>query len=492
MKKTSSPTAGPRSENFPASPILLVDDDALVLESLAVTLVNKGINNLIKIVDGREVLPMLSEREAELVVLDLGMPTLSGEELLGRLSQEQPDLPIIVITGRDDLRSAVECMRNGATDYLVKPIERSLFVSTVEQAIHLRELQRENRNFRHYFFSKGLGSPEKFAKIKTRAAAMHSIFKYVEMTAPSRRPLLILGESGTGKEMLARCAHDLSNRKGKFVAVNISAFDEALVSDTIFGHQKGAFTGADKMRPGLVEQAQGGTLFLDEIGDLPTSSQVKLLRLLQEGEFYPVGSDFPAKADVRFIFATHRDLPALVEKEVFRKDLFYRINTHHFELPPLRERKEDIPTLLEFFLEEAAVAFEKKKPAFPKDLIALLLTYHFPGNVRELQNLVFDAVAQHRGGVLSMASFRQSIGVHRSPAKRKIPSPQKKPEPGADVLTINEEGPFPTFEEAELFLLTQALRRAGRNQVTAAQMLGISRQALQRRLKKLKFPIDAE
>jgi DNA-binding NtrC family response regulator len=306
---------------------------------------------------------------------------------------------------------------------------------------------------------------------------MRSIFQYVEAIARTAMPVLITGETGVGKELIARALHELSGRAGEFVPLNVAGVDDALFSDTLFGHRRGAFTGADQDRRGLIEQAAAGTMFLDEIGDLGLESQVKLLRLLQEGKYYPIGSDVSKLSDARIIVATNRDIASMQHKDEFRKDLYYRLQTHYIHIPPLRERKEDIPLLVDHFLAKSSGQLGKKKPTPPRQLPTLLGTYHFPGNVRELESMVFDAVSRHQSGVLSMESFRAKVGHDQ--ANR--PEIQQAPPVEADKQ-IQFPEQLPTLKEAEQMLIDQALERADGNQTIAARLLGISRRALSNRL----------
>ncbi|MBW2605876.1 MAG: sigma-54-dependent Fis family transcriptional regulator [Deltaproteobacteria bacterium] len=319
--------------------------------------------------------------------------------------------------------------------------------------------------------------PEAFAEIITNSKEMLTIFLYIESIAQTSQPVLITGETGVGKELIAGSIHSLSGLKGRFITVNAAGLDDNLFSDTLFGHIKGAFTGADKARRGLVEKASGGTLFLDEIGDLSPASQVKLLRLLQEGEYLPLGLDEPRKTDVRIVVATNQDLWALQEAGKFRKDLIFRLRIHQIHIPPLRERLEDIPLLVDHFLGEAARNLKKKKPALPKELFKLLGTYSFPGNVRELQAMVFDAVSRHKTRILSLKVFKSHIAREQ---KDRIVSTEVESEE-TDLLTFPRK--LPTIKQATRLLVAEAMKRADRNQSIAAGMLGISHQALSKRLK---------
>ena len=463
------------SPPVPAFPVLLVDDDPEFLFSAETTLRTSGIDPVRSETDSRKVLPLLAGTEVGVIVLDLTMPHLSGENLLKTIRAEHPQIPVIVMTGVNEVGTAVSCMKNGAFDYLVKPVESSRFVSCVHRAKEIRELQEEVSSLKRRLLSGRMEIPEAFSGIVTNSPKMFAIFQYLEAVARSSQPVLITGETGVGKELIARSIHQTGGRSGSLVAVSVAGLDDNMFSDTLFGHHKGAFTGADQAREGLVSQAAGGTLFLDEIGDLKESSQVKLLRLLEEREYYPLGSDLPRRTDARVVCATNQHPRDLLSAGKLRKDLFFRLTGHHVHVPPLRERLEDLPLLVEYFLEEASGSIGKKRPTAPPELVTLLSTYDFPGNVRELKMLIHDAVARHRSGVLSLESFREAIGPVRtsrgSAAARE----------GGDA-PLSVPGRFPTLKEAEEFLVAEALNRSKDNQGVAATLLGITRQALNKRL----------
>lgn len=461
---------------FPQHPVLLVDDDPDTLKGFQIILEKTGINNFILCQDPQTVMPVLGQRRIEVVLLDLIMPRISGEDLLAMISAEYPDLPVIVITGDTDIQLAVRCMKKGTFDYMIKPVEQSRLISGVKRAIEIRRLHNENQALKEGILSGQLKNPEAFREINTQNRAMIGLFQYAESIVASPLPVLITGETGVGKELIARAIHQLSSRKGRLVTVNAAGIDDNTFSDTLFGHISGAFTGGEKPRRGMVEHATGGTLFLDEIGDLSPTSQVKLLRLLQEREYFPLGADLPKIADIRVIVATNKDLVPMQETGKFRRDLYSRLCSHHLKVLPLRERLDDLPLLIHCFLETAAREMGKKKPVPPPELFHLLTNYSFPGNVRELKSMIYDAVADHKSRVLSLERFK----IHIS---------QSLPSPGLFSGSLPKEKcysdlkPLPTLKEAIHSLVVEAMKRSGNNKSMAARFLGISRQRLGRYLK---------
>lgn len=322
-----------------------------------------------------------------------------------------------------------------------------------------------------------LEKPEIFESIITEDKKMLSVFKDLESVSLTSQPILITGESGVGKELIAKAIHSLSGLKGKFIAVNVAGLDDSVFSDTLFGHAKGAYTGADQIRDGLIKHAAGGTLLLDEIGDLSIVSQVKLLRLLQEGEYQALGMDELKKANVRIVASTNQDLWALQTAGQFRKDLNFRIRTHHIHIPPLRERSGDIRILVDHFLDNAALTLNKKKPAYTKELFALLQQYDFPGNIRELQTMIFDAVSKHKGRILSPDTFKKCISMRQKNGQ----APENFNSKVNSVITFSAQ--LPTIKQTQHMLIAEAMKRVNSNQSIAARMLGISQPALSKRLK---------
>ncbi|MCF8267850.1 MAG: sigma-54 dependent transcriptional regulator, partial [Ignavibacteriales bacterium] len=368
--------------------------------------------------------------------------------------------------------------------YIVKPVDENKLISTIRRGLELAEVKSENELLKQSFLREELEYPSAFNEIITVSDNMKSIFRYIEAIGRTALPVLVTGETGAGKELIARSIHSVSGRTGELVTVNVAGVDDNLFSDTLFGHRKGAFTSADNERKGLIERAESGTLFLDEIGDLSIESQVKLLRLLQDGSYYPLGSDTARLSDARIIVATHRDIRNLVQENKFRQDLFYRLKSHHIQMPPLRKRKSDIPLLIDLFLEKAARSLGKPVPTAPKQIHTLLSNYNFPGNIRELEGIIFDAVSRHRTGILSLESIRNKIfemdpdfnfdGFSQSATAQEIEKP----------IILKEK--FPSLDEVEVFMIKEALNRADGNQTIASDLLGISRRALNNRLQRKK------
>lgn len=328
--------------------------------------------------------------------------------------------------------------------------------------------------------SSSLRNPAAFSEIITMNGRMIEVFRQLEDIATSGQSVLITGETGSGKELFAKAVHRLSGVKGGFVPVNVAGLDDNVFSDTLFGHVKGAFTGAERLRGGMVEKAAGGTLFLDEIGDLSPASQVKLLRLLQEREYLPLGGDDYKISKARIVTATNRDLWAFQRTGQFRSDLNFRLRTHHVNIPPLRERLDDLPLLLDHFFGLAAQTFGKKKPTPPKELDQLLKSYPFPGNVRELQGMIFDAVSRHQDKILPLATFHEHIARHHG--NNFTPREGRS---DIEDMPIPFTNKFPTIKEATRLLVLEAMKQADNNQAIAARLLGISRQALNKRLMKI-------
>jgi DNA-binding NtrC family response regulator len=453
--------------------ILIVDDDPAVLTTLTAVLKANGLGQVLGCTDERQAMGLVADRQPGLILLDLGLPHIPGQRLLADIRLAFPQVPVVVVTARNEVQAAVDCMRAGAFDYMVKPVEESRLAGSVKRALDNRRLQGDCRRLKDKLLSAKLTNPRAFGHIVTQNRAMQAIFLIIEAVAPSAEPVLITGETGVGKELIALAVHRSSGRSGPYLAVNISGLDDPMFADALFGHRKGAFTGATEAREGMIQQAAGGTLLLDEIGDLSLASQVKLLRLLDTGEYLPVGSDLPKRSSARVVASTNRDLEALRAQGKFRNDLYYRLSTHCLNIPPLREHADDLPLLLSHWLREAAAELHKEVPPVPRGLLTLLSGYDFPGNIRELRKLVFDALARHSAGPLSLDSFRQSISKSA-----------ERPQSAAEDFVFPAR--LPGLRQVQTLLIEEALKRSGGNQSIAASLLGVSHQALSKRLKQKK------
>jgi len=458
----------------PYLPILMVDDEIQTLHTYEMLLNKEGFNNIVLCIDGEEGLDFLKEKKVSLVILDLGMRMMPGQELLEKLSFGYPEIPIIVATAFDDVNTVVECMKKGAYDYLVKPIEWTRFMTTIRNALELRALEDENIRLQNSILE---NNPEKsvanllpYKKIITDTEAMFSIFRYIDSISATSQPVLITGETGTGKELIAEAVHKASGRRGKFVSINVAGLDDSTFSDTLFGHKAGAFTDAREARKGLIESADGGTLFLDEIGDLKDSSQVKLLRLIQENEYYPLGHDVPSKANARIITASNKNLPEMKDGGTFRKDLYYRLNKHHIYLPPLRERINDLEILIDFFAKKSSEELGVAVPKLPEGLTELLGKYPFPGNIRELEGIVFDAISSPPFGKITLDYFQNYLKISHGNS------------PETSSVKQNIDSNVTKIEDAENMLIEKAIEEADGNLTHAAQKLGISRSTLYRKI----------
>ncbi len=450
-----------------AERILIVDDDELVTDVFAAILDDAGWSDTIRVTDSRRVLPVLEEHSVAAVLLDLAMPHVSGTELLDTIAERWPEIPVIILTLESRVDVVVECMKRGAFDFMTKPVDENRLIASVSHAVRVRGLDQEVRALSVRDDEIVIRSPETFAAIVTRSDAMRRVFAYVEAVAPGPRAVLITGESGTGKELIARAVHTASGRAGAFVAVNVAGLDDAMFSDSLFGHRRGAYTGADSVRKGLVESAADGTLFLDEIGDLDNAAQVKLLRLLQEDEYYPLGSDVPERSRARVVAATNSALVDKVEAGTFRRDLYYRLMAHHAALPPLRDRLEDLAPLVQLFVADACAAFAREPVRIAPRALDALLSYGFPGNVRELQSIVIDAVSRLAADTLTYDDLARHSSLE--PVARREETPP---------IIIN--GSLPRLSDVEDYLYAEALRQSDGNQTAAARLLGVSQSTLSR------------
>jgi DNA-binding NtrC family response regulator len=441
--------------------ILVVDDEPAQRTVLAGFLRKQG-NEVLTAGNADEALQLAAARTLDLVLTDLRMPGKDGLTLLDGLRSINPGVPVIVMTAFGTIATAVDAMKRGAADYLTKPIDLDELEVLVARSLEHRALVSENESLREL-----VASRYRLSGLETANARMAEAVNTVARAAASRATILIRGESGTGKEVLARAIHYASPRaKQALVAVNVGALPDTLIESELFGHEKGAFTGADKERRGRFELADGGTLFLDEIGDLPRSAQVKLLRVLQEQSFERLGGTRTLKVDVRVIAATNRDLAAMIQSGEFREDLYYRLNVVCVELPPLRDRREDIPLLVDLFVRRFSGEASTEIEGVSREAMDLLVKHDYPGNVRELENLVHRAVVLTRGPVLSTSDF-PLLGRLRQ---------EDRATPTGFVERVAE------FERA---LIMEALAQANGVQTHAARALGISERHLRYKLKKM-------
>ena len=440
--------------------ILVVDDEEPQRRVLAGFLKKRGYA-VETAGDADEAMKVVSSRTVDLVLTDLRMPGRTGVELVDAVRGANPEIPVVVMTAYGTVTSAVDAMKRGAADYLSKPVDLDELEVLVARTLERRALVSENRALREQVESR-----YRLAGLETSNARMQEAINVAARAAGSRATILVHGESGTGKELLARAIHYASpRRRGPLVAVNVAALPETLLESELFGHERGAFTGADREHRGRFELADGGTLFLDEIGDLPRSTQVKLLRVLQEHAFERVGGTRTVKVDVRLIAATHRDLEAMVREGEFREDLFFRLNVVSITLPPLRERREDIPLLVDHFLRRFHE--EGKARSVSREAMDLLLKHDYPGNVRELENLVHRAVVLARDEVVATTDLPLHLGDLRPEVK------------GDDAATFTER--VEAFEKA---LILEALGGSGGVQTRAAVSLGMTERHLRYKLKK--------
>jgi two-component system NtrC family response regulator len=440
--------------------ILVVDDEEPQRRVLAGFLRKAGYEVETR-ASAEEALEVVAARTVDLVLTDLRMPGGSGVELLDAVRGVNPEVPVVVMTAYGTVASAVDAMKRGAADYLAKPVDLDELEVLVARTLERRALVSENRALREQVESR-----YRLAGLETGNGRMQEAINMAARAAASRATILVHGESGTGKELLARAIHYASpRRRGPLVAVNVAALPETLLESELFGHERGAFTGADREHRGRFELADGGTLFLDEIGDLPRGTQVKLLRVLQEQAFERLGGTRAIKVDVRLVAATHRDLPAMVKSGDFREDLYFRLNVVAITLPPLRERREDVPLLVDHFLRR--FADEGRARAVSREAMDLLLKHDYPGNVRELENLVHRAVVLARGATITTADLPLHLAGLKPEAR------------GGEARGFAER--VRAFEKA---LILEALEKAGGVQTRAAAALGMSERHLRYKLKK--------
>jgi len=441
--------------------VLIVEDEDKLRRVLELQLQSAGFE-VEKASSAEEALRKVDR--ADLILTDLRLPGMNGLELLESIRRQNSHVPVVVMTAFGTIEAAVEAMKAGAADFLLKPFSLDHLMTVVNKALEVRALRDENRKLREE-----LGVRYDWTNIIGRSPAMQEIFGTISRVAPTRATVLLCGESGVGKDLIARAIHYHSPRSGRpFVKINCTAIPENLMESELFGYEKGAFTGATSSKPGKFEQADGGTVFLDEIGDVPPSIQVKLLRILQEREFERLGSNKTRQIDVRVLAATNADLRAALEEGRFREDLYYRLNVMPINIPPLRERKEDIPFLAEHFVTKFSKELGSPVTSISSGAMQKLLEYHWPGNVRELENVIERSLVLCSGQTLEAADIRLDM----APRTR-----------AASADSFLPDGV--TLEEHEQNIIREALRRTNGNKSQAARLLGLTRNALRYRLSQM-------
>ena len=443
--------------------ILIVEDEARMRRLLELDLSEAGYQTF-SAADAEKGLDLLRREQIDLVLTDLKLPGLGGLEFLQAAKRLNGALPVVVMTAYGTVETAVEAMKAGASDYVLKPFALAEMRLVVQKELDVRHLREENRSLRE-----ALGQQYNYPNIVARSAKMQEVLALAERVAATLSTVLIGGESGVGKDLIAHLIHQRSSRaSGPFVKINSTAIPENLLESELFGYEKGAFTGATSSKPGKFELADKGTLFLDEIGDIPPAIQVKLLRVLQEREFERLGGTRTIKVDVRLIAATNRDLRAALEQGTFREDLYYRLNVVPIDIPPLRDHKEDIPDLANLFLSRLAQKSRKKLDGIKPEALRKLTDFHWPGNVRELENIVERACALSTGPLIGPGDIQLDHVPDRNHLGQSPLLPEGK-----------------TLDQWEDELIREAYRRANGNKSEAARMLGLSRNALRYRLEKI-------
>lgn len=451
------------------STILLVDDEPAVLSAQRSLLQLNGYSDIRDATSLQTARRILEEEQVDLMLLDLTLTEGSGQELLAEVRESHPSTAVVVVTGAADVATAVECMRLGAYDFLIKGSDTSRIPSTVRNALERQRTMQENQLLRDAVTRAAPRTPEAFEAFISRDAQVQRVLVYLEALSSLPDPILITGETGVGKELIARGIHRASGRSGAFVPVNMAGVDDHVFSDTLFGHTRGAFTGADSPRDGLVTAAADGTLFLDEIGDMPLESQARILRMLDSGEFLRLGSDRPEYSRARLVFATNRDLAESVSQGRFRRDLYYRIATHHARIPPLRERPDDIRPIVARLMREESERTGFDPIPVNEGLVRRLRSMELAGNVRELQQIVLRALAGHHWSIEGDEDYYDATP---------LPT-QGRDEASSGPVTFGET--LPTPDELIEMLLTEADKRHPENRSAAAAAIGLSPQAFANR-----------
>lgn len=466
--------------------VLIVDDDPDFLASLSTCLRSNKITNFATLTDACHAPEFLHKNTAATILLDIRMPIISGNELLVQLLECNPHQTIIMMSGINDIEVAIECMKKGARDFIVKPPKVDRLITTLKNGIESYYINNQNIRLREMLLNDRIERPEIFGDILTSSPKMLRIFQYITAIASTSKPVLITGETGTGKEMLAKAIHAASGLRGGFVSINVAAQGIDSLDDTLYGHVRGAYAGAETTRDGMVAKAAGGTLYLDEIGDLSDSSMAKLLRLVRDDEYYSLGSDLTKQNSARIIAATNRDYMKLPRGKDSRTVLYYHLSVLSFHVPALRDRPEDIPILIRHFAEDAAKNLCRPPVKISDEIFELLSTYGFPGNVLELSNIMRNLVA-HAGDSNEIMSKDLELIVGLDVLKLKAKSGIK-----IDTNPLQTVfGKFPTAAELEEWHIRKAMELCNNNQSAAARLLELSRPTIINKLKQMGFNTTA-
>lgn len=462
--------------------IVVIDDEETICRSLKHAILGKLKCNVETFTDGRDSYPLIASGEVAAVLLDWTMP-YSGDRVLTDIIDSYPDTRVIIMTAMADVSTAVQALKLGAKDFLGKPFDSDRMMTVLSTSLEMFEQRRDYQMLKARLLDQN--SDDCVTGIIYRNKKMYGLIQIIQSISRSRQPVLLTGETGVGKEIFARAIHDTSGVSGEFVALNVAGVDDNSFTDTLFGHKKGAFTGALENRDGLVKMAEGGTLFLDEIGELSVESQVKLLRFLQDGYYLRLGSDIPQKADVRIVAATNANL---LSTTTFRQDLYYRLRGHIIPIPPLRERMDDVPVLAQHFVEEACSAINAPTPIIAPDFLYALQSYSFPGNVRELRAIIFDVVTRNVSGTLHARNLPEEVtGSHKNSGLQENEVGQIDTHPLTDMF-----GHFPTVAEMEKFMICEVMNMVDGNQSKAARILGLARPTVAKKAKEWKLNINGD
>jgi len=463
-----------------AFPIMVVNDEDGILWAIESTLSLAGYENIITCKDASQVFNLLSKTTIDVILLDLTMSRIQGENILTSIIENYPEIPVVTIVGTSQVEVGMSFMDKGAFDYLIRPLEEGRLLNVIKHAVEYQDLRRVNQSIKKHMLSNELENPKAFENIVTKNKKMIHIFKYVESIAKSSFPVLITGEKGAGKTSLAKAIYRSSGLKCHFIPIKVSGIDENYFSELLARRNISFDDNNNLMNIQSENDIEDCFFFIDEIEALSPILQEKLLNIIKGKQKIPIGFDAPLNSKLRVIASTTKDIWSFNKKSFFRKDLLYRLLTYHIHIPPLHERSEDIPLLVEYFIESASKSLNKKKPTYPHELITLLQNYTYPGNIKELKDMIYDAISNHNSGVLSLNVFKKYIKANKN--KNIVVEDINKPGISAPIIFPKK---LPTLKQTAGLLVIEAMKRSKGNQSIASRMLGISQQALSKRLKKM-------